>query len=121
MAVKTKIAKARAAANGKPVLQKSARHEHLRKGASVAAPPRLSEMPAGHAAVLARLKQRIAAAQNRAALAVNRHLIALYWEVGASIVERQTKAGWGNSVVERLAHDLRQAFPRLEGFSPRNI
>ena len=34
---------------------------------------------------------------------------------------RQTISGWGDAVVERLAHDLGKAFPGLEGFSPRNI
>ena len=53
--------------------------------------------------------------------AFNREMIALYWHVGRTVVERQTKSGWGESVVERLAHDLRQAFPDLAGFSPRNI
>lgn len=81
----------------------------------------LSEMPSDYAAVLARLQQRIAAAQTRSALAVNRELITLYWHVGETIVKRQTEAGWGHAVVERLAHDLRRTFPDIEGFSPRNI
>ncbi len=84
-------------------------------------PLALNEMPADYLSVLVRLKQRIAAAQSRAALAVSRELIALYWHVGATIARRQTTAGWGNAIVERLAHDLRRAFPDLEGFSPRNI
>ena len=78
-------------------------------------------MPADYLSVLADLKRRISAAQTQAALAVNRELIALYWHVGKTIVQRQSRAGWGDAVVERLAHDLRQAFPDLEGFSPRNI
>jgi len=91
------------------------------EGASFPVPPPLSEMPADYAMVLTRLKRRIAAAQIRAARAVSRELVALYWHVGATIVQRQTNAGWGDAVVERLAHDLRLAFRDLEGFSPRNI
>jgi predicted nuclease of restriction endonuclease-like (RecB) superfamily len=91
------------------------------EGASFPVPPALSETPADYTAVLVGLEQRIAAAQSRAALGVNRELIALYWHVGATIVQRQTKSGWGKAVVERLAHDLRRAFPDIEGFSPRNI
>lgn len=101
-----------------------ARHSRGRarkEGASFPVPPSISGMPADYVAVLAGLKQRIAAAQARAALAVSRELIALYWHVGATIVQRQANAGWGDAVVERLAHDLRRAFPDLEGFSPRNI
>ena len=78
-------------------------------------------MPGDYVAVLADLKQRIASAQARAAISASRELVALYWHVGGTIVRRQAAADWGDAVVERLAHDLRQAFPRLEGFSVRNI
>jgi predicted nuclease of restriction endonuclease-like (RecB) superfamily len=78
-------------------------------------------MPADYVVVLADLKRRISAAQARAAHAVSRELMAPYWHVGGTIVRRQAEAGWGDAVVERLAHDLRQAFPDLEGFSARNI
>ncbi len=91
------------------------------EGASFPAPPFLSTLPADYIEVLAGLKRQIAAAQTRAALSVNRGVIALYWHVGGTIAIRQTISGWGDAVVERLAHDLRRAFPGLEGFSPRNI
>jgi DUF1016 N-terminal domain len=48
-------------------------------------------------------------------------LVLLYWDIGRGIVEKQQKAGWGDSVVERLASDLQAAFPDMRGFSPRNI
>ena len=70
---------------------------------------------------LADLKRRIAAAQTRAALSVNRGVIALYWHVGGTVALRQIISGWGDAVVERLSFDLQQAFLGLEGFSPRNI
>lgn len=70
---------------------------------------------------LGELKERIRTAQLRAAVAVNRELIELYWQVGRQIVERQEAHGWGRSVVERLARDLQAAFPGLSGFSPRNV
>jgi predicted nuclease of restriction endonuclease-like (RecB) superfamily len=34
---------------------------------------------------------------------------------------RQASQGWGAKVIERLAHDLRAAFPEMKGFSPRNL
>jgi hypothetical protein len=37
------------------------------------------------------------------------------------ILERQDRAGWGAKVIDRLAADLREAFPDMKGFSPRNI
>lgn len=37
------------------------------------------------------------------------------------IVERQQANGWGNSVVELLAVDLRKRFPRMNGLSAANL
>ncbi len=81
----------------------------------------VSSLPASYTAFLEDLKARIRAAQVKAALSVNRELIALYWHVGKSIVERQRMEGWGKSVVERLARDLQAEFPGVEGFSQSNI
>ena len=72
-------------------------------------------------AFLAVLKDRVLQARTSAARAVNREMILLYWDIGHSIVEKQQKAGWGESVVERLAADLRAAFPNMRGFSARNV
>ena len=84
-------------------------------------PPSLTTPPAGYADWLAELKTRIHGAQQRAALAVNRELVALYWQIGRDILARQSLQGWGAKVVDRLAHDLRSAFPDMKGFSPRNL
>lgn len=70
---------------------------------------------------LADLKVRIVSARLSAARAVNRDLIVLYWDIGKGIVEKQKQLGWGESVVEMLARDLRVAFPDTTGFSPRNL
>jgi len=67
------------------------------------------------------LKDRIAAARSAASRSVNRELILLYWDIGRAIVERQRRLGWGESVVEALARDLRDAFPCTAGFSARNL
>ncbi len=84
-------------------------------------PPSLSTPPAGYADWLAELKTRIHGAQQRAALAVNRELVLLYWQIGRDILDRQSQQGWGAKVVERLAHDLRNAFPDMKGFSRANL
>jgi predicted nuclease of restriction endonuclease-like (RecB) superfamily len=67
------------------------------------------------------LKSRIATAQIKAALAVNRKLVLLYWQIGRDILERQEKQGWGAKVVDQLSKDLRSAFPDMKGFSTRNL
>src|ERR1019366_5970208 len=70
---------------------------------------------------LADLKSRIQAAQLRASLAVNRELVLLYWQIGRDILDRQQRENWGAKVIDRLAADLRRAFPDVKGFSPRNL
>ncbi|UJW79273.1 PDDEXK nuclease domain-containing protein [Hydrogenophaga sp. SL48] len=70
---------------------------------------------------MADLNSRIHSAQQRAALAVSRELVLLYWQIARDILARQAEQGWGTKVIERLAHDLRMAFPDMKGFSPRNL
>ena len=78
-------------------------------------------LPTGYRPFLEELKARIRAAQVKAALSANRELVALYWHIGRSIVERQRSEGWGRAVVERLSADIRREFPGIAGFSTVNI
>jgi len=71
--------------------------------------------------LLASVKQRIRQGQARAVLAANAELIALYWDVGRMIHERQRQEGWGAGVIPRLARDIRNELPEVKGFSERNI
>jgi predicted nuclease of restriction endonuclease-like (RecB) superfamily len=71
--------------------------------------------------LLAEVKERIRSAQYAALKAVNTELVGLYWDLGRKIAERQDRAGWGKSVVERLSKDLRQEFPGIAGFSVQNL
>ncbi|MGO1271163.1 MAG: DUF1016 N-terminal domain-containing protein, partial [Pseudomonas helleri] len=75
------------------------------------APASLTTPPEGYGEWLVDLKGRIHIAQQRATLAVNRELVLLYWQIGRDILARQADQGWGAKVIERLAHDLRAAFP----------
>lgn len=84
-------------------------------------PISLTQPPEGYADWLGDLKARIHTAQQRATLSVNRELVLLYWQIGRDILTRQAQQGWGAKVIERLAHDLREAFPEMKGFSPRNL
>jgi predicted nuclease of restriction endonuclease-like (RecB) superfamily len=84
-------------------------------------PTSLTPTPQGYADWLAEMKGRIHSAQQRATLAVNREVVGLYWQIGRDILARQAEQGWGAKVIERLAHDLRAAFPEMKGFSPRNL
>ena len=92
-----------------------------KKGNAITRPKIAGDVPVSYGELLEDLKVRIRAAQVKAVLSVNRELIALYWDIGRSIVERQRAEGWGKAIVERLSDDLGREFPGLEGFSARNI
>ena len=75
----------------------------------------------GYKELLQGIKKRVKTSQIKAAVAVNRELIQLYWEIGRSIHVKQEQEGWGAHVIEKLAKDLQSAFPGIEGFSRANI
>jgi predicted nuclease of restriction endonuclease-like (RecB) superfamily len=77
--------------------------------------------PAGYAAFLNELKERIRIAQIRAAVAVNSELVLIYWRIGRDVLQRQSREGWGTKVIDRLGKDLQTEFPGVAGFSPRNL
>ncbi len=76
---------------------------------------------AAYTELLGAIKARIAGAQYEALKAVNKELIALYWDIGRAVVERQQTEGWGNSIVEQLAHDLQLSYPGVRGFSAASL
>ncbi len=78
-------------------------------------------LPTDYPDFLSDLKERIRAAQGRAALAVNRELVLLYWQIGRDILARQQSLGWGSKVIDRLARDLKSAFPEMQGLSRTNL
>ncbi len=81
----------------------------------------MPDLPDDYPALLDQLRRRIADARLRAASAVNRELVLLYWRIGADILDRQRTQGWGAGVITRLAADLRRSFPDMTGLSPRNL
>ncbi len=78
-------------------------------------------IPSGYNELLQELKAQIREAQVRAATAVSRELLLLYWTIGREISLRFHQQVWGAKIVERLAGDLQTEFPGVEGFSPRNL
>lgn len=70
---------------------------------------------------LVTVKQRIHAARMKIALAANSELIALYYEIGAQIVDRESHAHWGSGFIDAFSKDLRASFPDIGGFSPKNL
>ncbi|MEJ7733002.1 MAG: PDDEXK nuclease domain-containing protein [Polyangiaceae bacterium] len=84
-------------------------------------PASLGRAPEDYAKWLADVKARIHAAQQRAALAVNRELLLLYWQLGRDILERQAAGAWGDGILDKVSVDLRAAFPLMKGFSRSNL
>ena len=92
-----------------------------REEASFPVPAGKTEMPAEYAAVLSELKKRIQSERLRVTLAANSAMVLLYWDIGKVILDRQDRQGWGAKVIDRLSYDLKNAFPDMSGFSPRNL
>jgi predicted nuclease of restriction endonuclease-like (RecB) superfamily len=90
-------------------------------GVGVAVAKNLPIVGKGYDEFLRDLKERIRTAQIKAALAVNRELVLLYWQIGCQILARQKSEGWGAKVVEQLAKDLKSEFPDMTGLSRTNL
>lgn len=81
----------------------------------------ITELPDGYSDFLTSLKSRIQQERIKTVLSANSAMVMLYWDIGASILERQKVEGWGAKVVDRLSFDLKEAFPDMKGFSSRNL
>ena len=84
-------------------------------------PAMVAELPPDYAATLADLKKRIQETRIKTVLSANAAMILAYWEIGQIILKRQASEGWGAKVIDRLSFDLRDAFPDMQGLSPRNL
>src|SRR3954462_14640153 len=80
----------------------------------------LPELPPDHEEFLSAIKERVRAARLRAVAAANQEPLRGYWEIGSEILRRQQAEGWGTREIDRLAIDLRAAFPGVKGFSSRS-
>ena len=70
---------------------------------------------------LKEIKNKILSARIRVYQSLNQGHIQLYWDLGNTIVDRQKKYGWGQSIVEKLAEDLKVQVGSKEGFSSHNL
>lgn len=84
-------------------------------------PESIAEQPEGYNEFLTTLHGKIKETRFRTVLQANATLVLMYWEIGACILEKQENEGWGAKVIDRLSFDLRQLFPDMKGFSPRNL
>jgi predicted nuclease of restriction endonuclease-like (RecB) superfamily len=80
-----------------------------------------AHLPKDYGEVLHEIRNRIKQERQKTALAANSLMILLYWDIGQIILQRQDQAGWGAKIIDRLSMDLRETFPDMNGFSPRNL
>lgn len=92
-----------------------------REGALFPAAPAIAALPDDYIEALGEIKRRIQQERLRVVLAANSAMVLLYWDIGQMIIGRQGRVGWGAKVIDRLARDLRETFPDMKGFSPRNL
>lgn len=78
-------------------------------------------LPDDYLELLEQLKRQVRTAQAKVVREANTELLRLYWTIGRALAERREREGWGTKVVERLAADLRRAFPDQRGLSRSNL
>lgn len=71
--------------------------------------------------LLKEIKQKVRNAQIKASVRVNSELILMYWELGESIVKKQSETSWGDRLIVQLSRDLMAEFPEMKGFSLSNL
>ncbi|MBQ9252295.1 MAG: hypothetical protein IJ188_06645 [Clostridia bacterium] len=70
---------------------------------------------------LQELKTRYQSAQIKAAVSVNRELLAFYWSLGRDIVTKKAESLWGNHFYRTLSRDLHRELPEVKGLSETNL
>lgn len=92
-----------------------------KKGVIFPIAPNLSEMSDGYLQFIEDIIKEIKKQRISTILNANSDMIYLYWNIGKAILKKQREEGWGTRVIDRMAKDLKDEFPDMSGFSPRNI
>ena len=112
---------AKKTAKSQPQPQARLSRGRTREDARFTAAPSLAGLPESYATTLQEIKTLLRSARVRAVLAANPIVLAAYWHTGKIILQRQQEAAWGAKVIDRLAADLRDAFPDMSGLTRRNL
>lgn len=80
-----------------------------------------SEMGNSYLRFIEEIKTEIRQQRISVVLNANASMICLYWNIGQAILQKQADEGWGAKIIDRIAADIKTAFPEMSGFSPRNI
>ena len=101
--------------------ERKRRNPKSRKDVILPVPAPGNQMPESYSAFLGSLKKRIQQERLKVVLSASAALVMMYWDIGMSILQKQDNEGWGAKVIDRLSFDLKDAFPKMSGFSPRNL
>ncbi|MDB5014212.1 MAG: putative nuclease of restriction endonuclease-like (RecB) superfamily, family, partial [Daejeonella sp.] len=74
-----------------------------------------------YAEILSEIKLKIQEAQIKVIISANSQMLLLYCQLGNYILENQVAEGWGAKIIDSLSHDLQKEFPKIKGFSVRNL
>lgn len=85
------------------------------------ATPNSSDMSNSYFRFIEEIKAGIRRQRISVVLNANTSMICLYWNIGQAILQKQADEGWGAKVIDRMAADIKTAFPEMSGFSSRNI
>ena len=91
------------------------------KGVFFPTPATQFEMPDWYGEMLVSIKELVANGRRQVMFTANVQMSMMYYRIGQIILQRQNDEGWGSKVVDRLSADLKNAFPEMHGFSPRNL
>ena len=65
------------------------------------------------------VSQKYRQSQIKAAVSVNRELIAFYWNLGKDISEREKE--WGTGFYKMISSDMKKLLPDCSGFAERKL
>lgn len=92
-----------------------------KEGVIIPVAPKLSEMSDSYLDFIENIKKEVQQQRISVVMRANSSMICMYWNIGQSILKKQKEEGWGTKVIDRISHDLKETFPEMSGFSPRNI
>lgn len=92
-----------------------------KKGVIFSIAPNLSEMSNDYLQFIKEIIKEIKKQRISTILNANSEMICLYWNIGKAILKKQGEEGWGIRVIDCMAKDLKDEFPDMSGFSPRNV
>jgi len=92
-----------------------------KKGVVFPTPLAASTMPEWYGEMFNNISQLVAEGRRQVMWTANVQMSMMYYQIGVEILNRQNAEGWGTKVVDRLSADLKQSFPEMHGFSPRNL